>query len=349
MWDCNILKDSIREKRLKIILLEFCLLLFACAPKLNISEYTHRELDSRTVQHALPDYVAKQKKPRVAVLSFSAAPDIAKKCNLDITAKENVLKTLVKTRTAEVVEAVLPDSNAGGNVDFAQLSQHGSAVDFVITGSITSVNVYAQTFIEEPCSLESDSTLSDILFCLIINIIFPPSCIEEGKVSLTVKVLSFPEGTVLKVMNPTSTEFKITRKEEDVCSIKDVCGLLSGAVASASEKLRDDFMELFPTYGHVYKTMTHSKDARKRIAFITLGSGDGLKAGKKLDIVEFRKEGEDIVEFKIAECTVVKEKLKRDRSICVIPKNKADSVFVGHMVKTRAKAGLLRRIKKLAD
>ncbi|MCX8075730.1 MAG: CsgG/HfaB family protein [Aquificaceae bacterium] len=341
-----------KRGRLNLALLLSCSALFACAPKVNLSEYGEKELDSKTAQHKLPDYVVNKKKPRVAVLPFGTAQDVAKRCNLDASAQENTINTLVKVGTTEVVErgqlnALMQEAKLsvgiGGDIDIAQLSRLGSGIDYVIVGSIASVNTSAN-FTEARQYTDRQGRL----------IVTPPTCTETGTASLTVRVLTFPAGTVLKAMTPkaTKTNNREVRFSGD-CRVQDVCGLLSSAVASAADDMREDFLALFPAYGYVYKTMTHNKEAKKRIAFITLGSGDGLKAGEKVDIIEFKVErdpvkGGDILrEYVVSECTVVENNLATDRSICIIPEEKAQNVLVRHAVKTRVNVGLLRKIEKL--
>lgn len=341
-----------RERRLKLAMLLSCAALSACAPKVNLSEYGEKELDSKTAQHNLPDYVINKKKPRVAVLPFGIAQDVAKRCNLDVSAQENIINTLVKIGTTEVVERAHIDKimqeakfsvGIGGDIDIAQLSKLGSGIDYVIVGSVASVNASAN-FTEARQYVDRQGRL----------VVVPQKCTETGTASLTVRVLTFPAGSVLKAMNPKATKSNTREvRYSGECVVQNVCGLLSGAVASAGDDLREDFMALFPTYGYVYKTMTHNKDTKKRIAFITLGSGDGLKAGEKVDIVEFKVEkdpvkGGDVVrEAVVAECTVVENELTNDKSVCIIPEDKAQNVLVRHAVKTKVNVGLLRRIEKL--
>lgn len=326
-----------REKRFRLALLTFCASLFACAPKANFSDYTEKELDLKTAPHKLPEYVLNKKKPKIAVLPFGTALDVARKCNLGAVAQENVMNILVNTGTAEVVErsqlnALMQEVKfsvgVGGDVDVSQLSKLGSGIDYVIVGSIASVDI---------------GTMAAPLI----------GCTETGTVYISVRVLTFPSGSVLKAI--TSRGTRVNTREAKItgeCKVQDSCGLLSGAIVGAADKIKEDFLMLFPTYGYVYKTMTHAKDPKKRIAFINLGTADGLRAGEKVDIVEFKIEkdpakGSTIVrESLVAECTILNNELTHDKSVCAIPEDKAQNVLVLHAVRTKPNVGLLRTIQK---
>lgn len=48
-------------------------------------------------------------------------------------------------------------------------------------------------------------------------------------------------------------------------------------------------MNAFPVFGYIYKTMSNRKNPIERIAFIRLVTLDGIKAGSKIEIIEFFK------------------------------------------------------------
>ena len=137
------------------------------------------------------------------------------------------------------------------------------------------------------------------------------------------------------------------------CRVQNACGLLQEAVYRAIDDVKESLAEAFPVYGYISKTMTHNSNKKNRIAFLSLGKADGVEAGSTVDIVEFVPEKDPVkgvtslVPRVIAECAVTETELFPDRSICIIPEESVDFVFVKHAVRTKSKTGVFRGIQKI--
>lgn len=327
------------------------LLLSACGTKVNLSDFKESELDSKVASHELPDYVVNKKKPKVAVLPFTVSEEAVKRCGIDKTSQEAFMDTLVKVGTVEVVERGQIDAlmkevkfsmGIGGDVDVSKLSNLGSGIDYVIVGSIISSKTVAK-FTEGGYVKDKKGN----------SVYVPPRCNEVGEVKIASRILKFPSGNILKSMSLDGGKNAARDVSSSYdCRVQDPCGLLAEATNRAVDDALEELKAAFPSYGYVYKTMTH-KENRKRIAFISVGTEDGVKAGDKVDIVEFVQEkdpvkGTDIFREKlVAECTVIDTELSNDKSICLIQDEKVGAVYVKHAVKTKVNMGLGRTVEKL--
>lgn len=322
-------------KNFTLIALLICssLFLFACGAGVNLSDYNQSELDSKVANHEIPDYVLNRKKPKVVVLPLGVAEGVAKNCGVDKVAQEAFIDVFVKVGTVDVlerrhVEAIMKEVkfsvDIGGDVDLSKLSDLGSGIDYVLVGSISG-------------KIRASYT--------------PRKCNEVGEVKVASRILKFPSGIILKSIK-LEGEKTISREAKDSqeCRIQDPCVLLSEATNKAVEDAFEDLKSLFPLYGYVYKTLTH-RGNKKRIAFITIGTEDGIKAGDKVDIVEFVQEKDPVKntiiyrERIVAECTVLDVELGPDKSICSIQDEKARAVLPKHAVKTKVNVSIGRTIE----
>lgn len=168
------------------------------------------------------------------------------------------------------------------------------------------------------------------------------------------RLVTFPRGNIQKAFQLDGDEAvgREVRSSYD-CSVQDPCGLLSQAIYEAVDDAKESLAEAFPRYGYIYKTMTHNSDPKKRIAFITIGTSDGIKSGDKVEIIEFKKEKDPVkgIEFiqptTIGECTITETDLSPDRSICVISDKVTERVFIKHAVKTKVTVGIFRQLQKI--
>lgn len=339
-----------KNRLLKGALIGSCLFLFSCGAKVNLSEYNQTELDTKVANHEIPDYVLNKKKPKIAVLPLSVSEDAIKRCGIDRTAQETFMDTLTKVGTVEVVErsqvdAIMKEAkfstSIGGNVDLSKLSGIGSGIDYVIVGSVTSAKIAAK-YTEGKYEKDNKGNTTYI----------PPKCNEVAEVKIVSRILKFPAGSIVKSMSLEGSK-DIYREVGGSygCSVQDPCGLLSEATHKAVGKSLEELKATFPAYGYVYKTMTH-KEGKKRIAFISIGTDDGIKAGDKVNIIEFVKEKDPVKntviirEKSVADCTVVETELGPDKSICLIEEEKAGPVLIKHAVKTKANKSLTDVLKE---
>ncbi|MDW7973139.1 MAG: CsgG/HfaB family protein [Thermodesulfovibrio sp.] len=338
------------KKIFKIIIL--CFISISCVPpKINMSDYTATpEIDSKTVKHPLPDYVINKKKPKVAVLPPSDNPRYSQ-CKLYNTAQEYLVQALANTGTVELVErsqlnVIMQEikfkAGITGEIDVEKFSKIAHEVDFVIVGSIPSASTTTQ-FTEGSSWTDKKGKTHYI----------PASCKEEAKVNLLFRVITFPSGNIQKALN-MSGQKSIKRDVQSSfdCRVQDLCGLLGQAIDVAINNSIEELMQAFPVYGYIYKTMTNIKNPKERLAFVNLGSADGIKAGSELEIIEFVKDidpikMESIITPQIVgECVVSETNLQPDRSICIISENFADKVFTGHAVKLKVTETFGRKLQK---
>ncbi|MEN2994330.1 MAG: CsgG/HfaB family protein [Thermodesulfovibrio sp.] len=339
----------------KIFLITILCLIFislSCVPpKVNMSDYTViSDVDSKTVKHPLPDYVINKKKPKVAVLPPTDNPRYSQ-CQLYNTAQEHLVQALANTGTVELVErsqlnVIMQEikfkAGITGEIDIEKFSKIAHGIDFVIVGSIPSASTTTQ-FIEGSSWTDKKGKTHHI----------PASCKEEANINLFFRVITFPAGTIQKALN-MSGQKTITRdaRYSYDCRVQDPCGLLGQAIDIAINNSIQELMQAFPVYGYIYKTMTNIKNPKERLAFINLGSADGIKAGSELEIIEFVKDIDPIKKQSIitpqvvGECIVSETNLQPDRSICIISEDSIDRVFTGHAVKLKITETFGRKLQK---
>ncbi len=342
---------KVKKVSKKLLAASALLALASCTPKVNLAEYQETKIDKEVASHELPEYIVKGIKPKVAILPPENATELAKKCNLSEAALDSMMQVLgsigslelvERGRLNKIMEELKFQAGVTGQVDYEKFKQIAKDIDYLFIGTISSTGTRAR-FTEARRWTDSKG-----------NVYYsPPSCSEQGVVSLSFRVISFPEGRIIKtyMMKGQKTISREVRSPSQ-CYVQDPCGLLGEAVYRAIDNKKEDFIKDFPAYGYVYKTMTHIKDKNKRIAFITLGTNAGLKPGHKVDIVEFRKETdpvkgtETLTPYTIAECTVVETELKPDKSICLVEGEQAQKVRVKHAVKTKPNVGFFRMLQK---
>jgi hypothetical protein len=326
-------------------------MLLSCVPsKINIVEYATLDIDSKIASHRLPDYIIKKKRPKIAILPPSDATQY-KQCQLYNVAWEYLTQYL-QIAGMELVErsqlnAIMQElkfrEGISGDIDIQKFTQIARGVDFVVVGSVTSALTRAD-FSEGRTWTDKKGKVHYT----------PPSCSEEGKVSLSIRLLNFPSGIVQKTFLMEGKEFLGSREVSSSyeCQITDPCGVLALATKRAIDNSKEDLIRAFPVYGYIYKTLTHPKEKTKRIAFINLGINDGLQPNSKLDIVEFLEERDPISGVTllrtqtIGECTVSETDLQADKAICVISEDSVDRVLVGHAVKLKGEEGVIRTLQK---
>ena len=339
------------KKAVVFVEMVICFILFACAG-VNLSEYTQKSLDTQTCNNKLPSYVVNKRKPKVAVLPPSDATVFAKSnLNLSSTCQENLTQLLAKTGTMEVVERsqlekfmdeIKFEAGITGDIDAQKFMEIAKDVDYVFLGSISAASIGA--------SFTEASTWTDKKGKLHYN---PPSCMETGKVSINYRLVSFPSGKIVSTF-PMSGEKISTRgvRSSYECVPRNT-QLIYDAIFRAVDDSKEALVAALPVYGYVYKTMTSISDPNKRIAYITLGTQDGLSAGDNVDILEFTSERDPVSgavinsEKQIAQCKVIENNLQPARSICVPAEGGAEPVLVKDAVKTKANTSFKRGLTKL--
>lgn len=326
----------------------------SCAPTLSVSEFRQTPVDSKTATHQLPQYVIDKKKAKLAVLPPGDATQYRNVCGLGNAAQENFTQTLAKIGTVEVVERSQLDvfmqemkfqAGITSEIDANKFMQIAKGVDFVFVGGVSSAGVNA--------SFTAGGMRKNIFTGK--DYYANPTCTETGKVLVNYRLITFPSGSVQQVFQLDGQKTTLPRNVSSSydCRVQNPCGLLQEAVYRAIDDVRESLAEAFPVYGYIFKTMTHKSKPKNRIAFLSLGKADGVEAGGAVDIVEFVSEKDPVkgttalVPRVLAECTVTETELFPDRSICLIPEESADIVFVKHAVRTKSKTSVFRGIQKI--
>ncbi|MCX5716813.1 MAG: hypothetical protein NTW44_00590 [Nitrospirae bacterium] len=346
---------KIRQLKVSVItIIAAAFVASSCAPKLSISEFRQGAIDSKTASHQLPQYVIDKKKAKLAVLPPGDATQYRNVCGLGQAAQENFTQTLAKIGTVEVVERSQLDAfmqemkfQAGitSEIDANKFMQIAKGVDFVFVGGVSSAGVNA--------SFTAGGQRKNIFTGQMYYA--NPTCTESGKVLVNYRLITFPSGSVQQVFQLDGQKTNLPRNVSSSydCRVQNPCGLLQEAVYRAIDDVKESLAEAFPVYGYIFKTMTHNSNKKNRIAFLSLGKADGIEAGSTVDIIEFAAEKDPVkgttslVPRVIAECAVTETELFPDRSICVIPEESADFVFVRHAVRTKSKTGVFRGVQKI--
>jgi len=319
-------------------------------PKVSLMDYTVSDIDNKKAMHFIPDYIVQKKKPKVAVLPPSDNTPYSR-CQLYINAQEFLVQTLALAGNVELVErthlnAIIDElkfrAGISGDIDPQRFAKIAEGVDFVFVGSISKAYTQARF---TPASSWTDKKGKTHYTSA--------SCSEEAETGLVFRLLEFPEGRIQKAFNMIGRQINYREVSSQYdCRIQDPCGLLNKAIEKAINNSKNEIINTFPVYGYIYKTMTNRKNPQERVAFITLGTSDGIKAGSMVEIIEFIKETDpikntDIITSKIiGECTISETDLHNDRSICIIGEDYANKVFTGHAVKTKFQESFWQRLTK---
>lgn len=317
-----------------------------CATTINLSKYNELEIDKKDCEIQPPDYIVSKKKPKVAILPVADVTDFEGR--LSKPAQETLTQTLTAGTGLEVVERSQMDklfeeakfkSNVGGDIDPEALVNLAKEIDFVILGSVSSAATGAK-FTEASTYKDKKGKVHEIA----------PSCTISGEATVNVRAVSTATGAIYKVFTPFkgrvsgSTEVRGSHE----CRVRDPFQLALEATAKSIENGRDSFMDAFPNFGYVSKTMTNPKDGRDRVAQITLGRNDGLKPGDRVTLAKFVKSFDrikkaDSVSLQdLTEVQVSETGLGDEQSLVQIPEEVAAEVTVGYIVKTKARRGFFR-------
>ncbi len=335
-------------KKLKYLLrfkyfLIFILLIPACTPTMtgpsvNLAMYTQTQEDMQMASILPPKYIIEKKTPRIAILEIADHSGLTqmRRCNLGPMATDLLHNVIFKMGRYEVVERAQAKKLAAElgyeethGVDWEEIEKKyfalGKNIDYVIVGSINRVT---------PNVTKN------------INL---KSCIEEAEVSLSLRVINLHQGI-------TVASFTVREKTQEVKPINQYCVVTCGLVQKALENAISRWVpvkvqEAIPIYGYISKVMSYinPEGGKVKIAYINLGTNDGLKPGDKVIIMELRKE-RDLVTGKeklryidLGKATVAQTGLRPDEAIIVIDDPVlAKRVKVGFVVQTTAERALLK-------
>lgn len=335
-----------------LFLLSMLPLLSGCATTLDLSKFHEAQLDERSAKTALPSYITEKKRPRVAVLPISDSSQYSKTLNLSQTATDTLTQLIVTSGGFEVMERAQLNTfmeemkfqaSVGAEIDADKFAKIAKDLDTVFVGTISSA-VIATSFTDASSWTDNKGKVHNN----------PPSCSEEGKVTINFRALESPSGTIINSFQVRGRSFKSRQvRYSGECTVQSPDGLLSEAVNKAIDDAREDIANTFPSMGYIYKTMTDKSDPKKRVAYINLGRNDGIQIGNKVDIIEFSQEMDKVrksmraFQRPVAEGIVSETQFMPDSAILIIPEDAADRVLVGQAVKTKANVSIFRMINKV--
>ena len=311
-----------------------------CATTINLSNYSELEWDKRDCDVPPPEYIVNKKKPKVAILPVADVTEFEGR--LSKPAQETLTQAMTSGTGLEVVERSQMDKlfeeakfkeSVTGELDPEALANLAKEVDFVIVGSVSSVSTGAR-FTEASSYKDKKGNTRYI----------PASCSFAGEAPVNVRAVATVSGTVYKVCAPfrggvsSSTEVRSSRD----CRIDDPFQLALQATSRSIENGRNSFIDAFPNFGYVSKTMTSLKDPKDRIAQITLGKNDGLHPGDRVILARYVKSYDRIKKTEsvslqdLVEAQVSETGLADEQCYVTLPEEIAAEVTVGYIVKTKS-------------
>lgn len=311
-----------------------------CATTINLANYGELEGDKRDCEITPPEYIINKKKPKVAILPVADVTAFAGK--LSKPAQETLTQLMTSGTGLEVVERSQMDQlfeeakfkeSVSGDLDPESLAQLAKDIDFVIIGSVSSIATGAK-FTEESSYKDKKGKIHYTA----------SSCTFSGEATVNVRAVSTATGSIYRVFTPfrgrvsSSTEVRSSRD----CRVGDTFQLASQATAQAIENGRGSFMDAFPNYGYVSKTLTNPKDSKDRVAQITLGRNDGVRSGDWVTLAKYVKNFDRIKKSEslslqdLGEVQINETGLADEQSYVVLPEEVAGEVAVGYIVKTKS-------------
>lgn len=322
--------------------------LSGCATGIKLSNYKELETDKRDCEIQPPDYIVNKKKPKVAILPLADVTEFEGK--LAKSANETLTQIITAGTGLEVVERSQMDKlfeeakfkgNLTGDIDPAFLANLAKDIEFVILGSISSISSSAK-FTEASSYVDKKGRVHNIA----------PSCSISSEATVNVRAVSTSSGTIYKVFPPLKgrTAYSTEVRSSYQCEIHDPFQLALKATAKSIENGKDGFIDAFPNFGYVSKTLTNPQNAKDRIAQITLGRNDGLNVGDKVMLAKYVKSYDRIKKTEslsiqdLTEVEISETGLGDDQSFVTLPEEFAGDITVGYIVKTKANTRFLKKL-----
>lgn len=320
-----------------VLSLVVMLIVSGCAHTVEVHKFKESSMDQKVADILPPQHVIDKKQPKVAVLPFGEPVELSGRLNA--TAQEGVTQIVSKGCGMEVVERSQAQKlfdekkfvwSLDLGADFSEMAKMAQGIDYVILGSITNTNAGASfTPSQTSCDNKGKCYTSQ------------PSCNVSGSATVNIRVINATTGTIAQSFEPfrgsTSKYFNVGSRYE--CRVGNPVALFNQATAAAVKKANKAFLEAFPRYGYLYKTMT-SPDG-KRIAYVNIGKLDGVKGGDDVELVRYVKEIDRVKKIdrlttqKIADVKIADTDLQDDRSIIIIPEEYSSHIMPGLAVKTK--------------
>jgi curli biogenesis system outer membrane secretion channel CsgG len=312
-------------------------MLSGCSHSVDLGKFKESSMDQKTADILPPQHVIDKKQPKVAVLPFGEPSEYSGK--LSNVAQEGLTQLLSKGCGMEVVERsqtqkFFDEKKFAGSLDvgadFSELTKMVQGIDYVILGSVTNTNVGASFTASQTTYDKKGKSYTS-----------KPYCSVSGQATVNIRVVNASTGTIDQALQPikgtTSGSFEVAHSGQ--CGVKDPASVVTQAVENAIKKAKRTFLEAYPRFGYLYKTMTGVDG--NRIAYINLGKLDGIKAGDNAELVRYVKEVDRIKKIerlttqKIADVKISDTDLQDDRCIIIIPDEYSAQIMPGLAVKTK--------------
>lgn len=325
----------------KISIYLLCLLgmtvVSGCAHTVEVAKFKESALDRRVTDILPPKHVIDKKQPKVAILPFGEPAEYAGR--LSAGAQEGITQIASKVCGMEVVERGQAQKlfdekkfvwSLDLGADFSEIMHMAQGIDYVVLGSITNTAVEADfTPARTTCDKKGKCWTSD------------PSCSVKAIATVNVRVINAATGAVAQAFDPFNGSVSNYSKVESgyACRVRNPAPLINQAVADAVKRAKKPFIEAFPRYGYLYKTLTGPDG--QRIAYVNIGKLDGVKGGDDVELIRYVKEvdrvkrTEELTVQKIADVKIADTDLQNSRSIIIIPEEYSSQIMPGLAVKTK--------------
>jgi len=324
-------------KKTIMLLLWLSTLLAGCSHTVEVAKYREAAMDQAVAEILPPQHVIEKKQPKVAILPLGEPFEYTGRLSPGV--QEGLTQIVSKGCGMEVVERSQAQKlfdekkfvwSLDMAADFSAITSMVQGIDYVVLGSITNPLARAEfTPSKTTCDNKGKCTTTK------------PSCTIKGSATVNIRVINASTGSIAQAFEPFrgSVSNSTTVETSHECRVRNATAVINQAVSNATSKAKRPFIEAFPRYGYLYKTMTGPDGTR--IAYVNIGRRDGVKGGDDVELLRYIKEvdrvrkTERLTTQKIADVTIADTDLQEDRSIIIIPEEYSSLIMPGLAVKTK--------------
>jgi hypothetical protein len=292
------------------------------------------ESDRQIVTVKPPKSVVERRTPRVAIMDFADHTEARSRqlASLATDIFHNMVASMGRLRVVERAQARKLAQELGyqeeHGADWESVEQGyftlGKDMDYVIVGSI---NRASPSVKQKPGYVDKNGNQ------------IPPRCEAKVEVSVSARVIELAQGHSVRTFEMKGRDAHVKRAG---------CRVGIDMAKKALEKAINvmgpvEMAQAIPIYGYMRRLMSHMKSSNKKIAYINLGSRDGIKPGDQVLIMETQEDidpisGKSTIRYMdIGKGAVVANGLSDGESIVLIEDPKAvNRAKVGCVVQTTA-------------
>lgn len=312
-------------------------MLSGCAHTVEVGKFRESAMDLKVAEILPPRNVIDKKQPKVAILPFGEPAGFSDQLNS--TVQEGLTQIVSKGCGMEVVERSQAQKlfdekrfvwSLDLGADFSEITKMVHDIEYVVLGSITNPSTGAEF-------TPSQTTCDNKGKCYTSK----PSCTTRGMATVNVRVVNASTGSIAQSFEPFQgrvSNYSIVASKYD-CHVSNPAPLIMQAVADAVKKAKKPFVDAFPRYGYLYKTMTGPDNTR--IAYVNIGRRDGIKGGDEVELIRYVREvdrvrkTEQLTTQKIADVKIADTDLQDSRCIILIPEEYSAQIMPGLAVRTK--------------